>query len=64
MGPKVKLRSVESDDDELISVGDVFDHSGALYKGDLRIDDSDTRAQRKLWWPVTSLNPLGGSGVR
>ena len=46
-GAESQTQSVESDDDELISVDDVFDHSGILYRV-TRIDDSDTRSQRSM----------------
>ena len=46
-GAESQTQTVESDDDELISVGDVFDHSGILYRV-TRIDDSDTRSQRSM----------------
>ena len=46
-GAESQTQTVESDDDELISVDDVFDHSGILYRV-TRIDDSDTRSQRSM----------------
>ena len=46
-GAESQTQSIESDDDELISVDDVFDHSGILYRV-TRIDDSDTRSQRSM----------------
>ena len=46
-GAESQTQTVESDDDELISVDDVFDHSGILYSV-TRIDDSDTRSQRSM----------------
>ena len=46
-GAESQTQSVESDDDELISVDDVFDHSGILYRV-TRIDDLDTRSQRSM----------------
>lgn len=46
-GAESQTQPIESDDDELISVGDVFDHSGILYRV-TRIDDSDTRPKKTL----------------
>ena len=46
-GAESQTQTVESDDDELISVDDVFDHSGILYRV-TGIDDSDTRSQRSM----------------
>ena len=46
-GAESQTQTVESDDDELISVDDVFDHSGILYRV-TRIDDSDTISQRSM----------------
>ena len=46
-GAESQTQTVESDDDELISVDDVFDHSGILYRV-TRIDDSDTKSQRSM----------------
>lgn len=46
-GAESQTQTVESDDDELISVDDVFDHSGILYRV-TRIDDLDTRSQRSM----------------
>ena len=46
-GAESQTQTVESDDDELISVDDVFDHRGILYRV-TRIDDSDTRSQRSM----------------
>ena len=46
-GAESQTQTVESDDDELISVDDVFDLSGILYRV-TRIDDSDTRSQRSM----------------
>ena len=46
-GAESQTQTVESDDDELISVDDVFDHDGILYRV-TRIDDSDTRSQRSM----------------
>ena len=46
-GAESQTQTVESDDDELISIGDVFDHSGVLYRV-TRIDDSDTRSQQSM----------------
>ena len=46
-GAESQTQTVESDDDELISVGDVFDHSGVLYRV-TRIDDTDTRSQQSM----------------
>ena len=46
-GAESQTQTVESDDEELISVDDVFDHSGILYRV-TRIDDSDTRSQRSM----------------
>ncbi len=46
-GAESQTQTIESDDDELISVDDVFDHSGILYRV-TRIDDSDTRSQRSM----------------
>ena len=46
-GAESQTQSIESDDDELISVGDVFDHDGILYRV-TRIDDSDTRSKQTM----------------
>ena len=46
-GAESQTQTVESDDDELISVDDVFDHSGILYRV-TRIDYSDTISQRSM----------------
>ena len=46
-GAESQTQSIESDDDELISVGDVFDHNGILYRV-TRIDDSDTRPKKTM----------------
>jgi len=46
-GAESQTQSVESDDDELITVGDVFDHNGTLYRV-TRIDDSDTRPKQTM----------------
>ena len=46
-GAESQTQSIESDDDELISVGDVFDHDGILYRV-TRIDDSDTRSKQTI----------------
>ena len=46
-GAESQTQSIESDDDELISVGDVFEHNGILYRV-TRIDDSDTRPKKTM----------------
>ena len=46
-GAESQTQAIESDDDELISVGDVFDHDGILYRV-TRIDDSDTRSKQTM----------------
>lgn len=46
-GAESQTQSIESDDDELISVGDIFDHDGILYRV-TRIDDSDTRSKQTM----------------
>ena len=46
-GAESQTQYIESDDDELISVGDVFDHDGILYRV-TRIDDSDTRSKQTM----------------
>ena len=46
-GAESQTQSIDSDDDELISVGDVFDHDGILYRV-TRIDDSDTRSKQTI----------------
>ena len=46
-GAESQTQPIESDDDELISVGDVFDHDGILYRV-TRIDDSDTRSKQTM----------------
>ncbi|MEC9120810.1 MAG: HVO_0476 family zinc finger protein [Candidatus Thermoplasmatota archaeon] len=46
-GAESQTQSIESDDDELISVGDVFDHDGILYRV-TRIDDSNTRSKQTM----------------
>ena len=46
-GAESQTQPIESDDDELISVGDVFDHNGILYRV-TRIDDSDTRPKKTM----------------
>ena len=46
-GAESQTQSIESDDDELISVGDVFDHNEILYRV-TRIDDSDTRSRQTM----------------
>ncbi len=46
-GAESQTHSIESDDDELISVGDVFDEDGILYRV-TRIDDSDIRSKQTL----------------
>jgi len=46
-GAESQTQPIESDDDELISVGDVFDHSGILYRV-TRIDDSGTRSKQTM----------------
>ena len=46
-GPDSKTQSIESDDDESISVGDIFDHDDVLYRV-TRIDDSDSRPKQSM----------------
>jgi len=46
-GAESQTQIIDSDDDESISVGDVFDHGDILYRV-TRLDDSDTRPQQSM----------------